>query len=291
MTQKQIQYFKAVCTSGSVTKAAETLFISRPVISRAIHDLESEVGAVLFIRTNDGLLLTEHGKALYTLFAEFTKSYELTIDKIHHMNKFQISRVLRIGITPTNGKCLIPEVYNLFNKTYPDICLYVTEASAAESADLTISGDVDFFITPHEVKGASVLGTRKLYESQFVFCTSKSGPLSKNKKVSLDEIAGLPMASLCVPIPSLLRLSNIVLSTSQQDLVRMAIAGGAVNAVLPYEMVEDWEGLVSIRLEPPLRYNVNLIWNKSVPHNSAFDDFMNYIDKNDVFKSEIQPKR
>lgn len=286
MTQKQILYFNAVCSSGSVTKAAEELFVSRPVISRALHELEEEIGAVLFLRTNSGLILTEQGNALHMLFKEFTRSYDVTLERVHHLNSYRASRVLRVGITPTNGKRFYPDFYRSLHAAYGDIRLQVTEVPAKETMALVLNNEADICFTPTEIDTASFLGYTKLYDSHFVFCAADSGPYAGVQSVVLTDIENLPMAALNSPMPRSFHFNNVVLNTSQQDLVRMAVACGDAHAVLPLEMVEDWDGVAAIPLEPCTKYSVKLIWNKAVPHNSAFDDFMTFVNNYDLSKLE-----
>lgn len=53
MTSKQVEYFLRVCTCRNIAAAAEELFVSRPVISKAILTLEEEVGTPLFLRSKE----------------------------------------------------------------------------------------------------------------------------------------------------------------------------------------------------------------------------------------------
>ena len=62
MTFQQLQYLLEVHQTGSISKAAENLFISRPAISLSISNLESELGYPLFIRTQNGLIPTPQGQ-------------------------------------------------------------------------------------------------------------------------------------------------------------------------------------------------------------------------------------
>lgn len=62
MTFQQLQYLLEVHQTGSITKAAENLFISRPAISLCISNLEAELGYPLFIRTQSGLIPTPQGQ-------------------------------------------------------------------------------------------------------------------------------------------------------------------------------------------------------------------------------------
>ena len=71
MTLKQIEFYEAVCQAGNVTAAAQQLYVSRSVISRAIQELEDELDIQLFVRGRNGMELTEYGKTLRNLLSQF----------------------------------------------------------------------------------------------------------------------------------------------------------------------------------------------------------------------------
>ena len=63
--RRVLKYFLAVCTAGSITEAAERLFISRQALSLAIAGIEKELDTVLFVRSKHGVELTREGRAFY----------------------------------------------------------------------------------------------------------------------------------------------------------------------------------------------------------------------------------
>ena len=67
--ERDIDYVIAVAECGSISQAAEVLYISQPSLSRYLSSLENELGVALFIRTIDGTELTEAGK----LYVEYAK--------------------------------------------------------------------------------------------------------------------------------------------------------------------------------------------------------------------------
>ena len=62
MTIQQLQYVMEISRTGSVSKAAKTLFLSQPNLSNAIKNLENELGITIFKRTNKGILLSAEGE-------------------------------------------------------------------------------------------------------------------------------------------------------------------------------------------------------------------------------------
>ena len=64
MTLQQLNYLVTVAECGSITEAAERLFISQPSLSAAIHNLEKEMGVTAFVRSNKGVIVTREGEEL-----------------------------------------------------------------------------------------------------------------------------------------------------------------------------------------------------------------------------------
>ena len=64
MEYKQLEFFLAVCEQSSFRRAAETCFVSQQAISKSLANLEQELGVQLFVRSSDGVTLTEAGRLL-----------------------------------------------------------------------------------------------------------------------------------------------------------------------------------------------------------------------------------
>ena len=65
MDLKSLRAFKKVCETGSISKAADALYITQPGLSKSMARLEAECGHQLFERTSKGVMLTPYGRALY----------------------------------------------------------------------------------------------------------------------------------------------------------------------------------------------------------------------------------
>lgn len=76
MTIQQIQYLIEIERSGSYSKAAKKLFVSQPVLSVAMKKLEQELGFELFVRTSQGVVMSEHGYAVLDYANTLLKSYQ-----------------------------------------------------------------------------------------------------------------------------------------------------------------------------------------------------------------------
>lgn len=79
MRLEQLQYFLEIATSGSISIAAENLYISQSALSRSIKGLEEELGVQLFLRAVDGVRLTAAGEKLLPYMREvLSKAQDLS---------------------------------------------------------------------------------------------------------------------------------------------------------------------------------------------------------------------
>lgn len=96
MTLNQLEYFCAVCRYHSITRAAESLFVSQPTISTSIRNLEKEFHLRLFTHGQNRITLTNDGSLFY-------KKAEYILHRAHEMytdfsDKDTNKAPLRIGI-------------------------------------------------------------------------------------------------------------------------------------------------------------------------------------------------
>ena len=62
MTLQQLKYAITVAQTGTITEAAEKLYISQPSLTNAIHELEKEMNIEIFTRTNKGIIISKDGE-------------------------------------------------------------------------------------------------------------------------------------------------------------------------------------------------------------------------------------
>ena len=74
MTARHLQIFVEIYRTGSITKAAQNLFLTQPAVTRALHETEAHYGVQLFERMNRRLRVTESGRR-FSLRAQFTTKY------------------------------------------------------------------------------------------------------------------------------------------------------------------------------------------------------------------------
>ena len=80
MNLELYRIFYSIANHGSISKAAEHLYITQPAVSRSIRQLEEEMGCTLFVRTRKGVRLTQEGEILYQ-YIEHSLNFLTTDEK------------------------------------------------------------------------------------------------------------------------------------------------------------------------------------------------------------------
>jgi LysR family transcriptional regulator, transcriptional activator of the cysJI operon len=114
-----LHVFRLVARFGSVTKAAQALFISQPAVSAHLRSLEQHYGESLFERTPRGMLLTPTGKAfseqVNTLFAVY-EDLPSAVDVVRGRVQGEVS----VAASSTPGAYYVPKLLQRFQEQYPD---------------------------------------------------------------------------------------------------------------------------------------------------------------------------
>lgn len=190
MNSDQLRQFKAIADTGSLTKAAEQLYITQPALSMALAKLEDEVARPLFVRKGKNLQITENGIKLL----EYSNRIIDVLDEAENyfnMNNHQGTITLcRIGGTAIS---LLTEGCYLL----PDIRLVSSVVPNDEIASVMSSGSVDLVIADQKhIKSVLNKYTRSLllYHQQLLLSVPLDSELASRTEISVQELVGLEIA-------------------------------------------------------------------------------------------------
>jgi DNA-binding transcriptional LysR family regulator len=145
MYSRDIEYILAIYEEGSITKAAEKLFLTQPALSRYIINLENRLDAHLFDRSTIPLSLTQYGRAYVKIATKIRNlCYELknTLTDLKDMK----TGSLKFGIPQLRGEYYLPILLPRFKAIYPDITLEIEVGSSLYLEECVLKGKVEFII-------------------------------------------------------------------------------------------------------------------------------------------------
>ena len=149
MELRTLQYFLAVTKEENITRAAESLHISQPYLSKQLMDLENELGKQLLIRGKRKITLTEDGIILRKRAEEILSLVKKTEADLSSDN-LQISGEITIGGNPT---MTVLNTASLLRSQYPDVYFQFYSSDAIDVLEHLEHGSIDFaiFLEPIDI--------------------------------------------------------------------------------------------------------------------------------------------
>ena len=179
----------AVAQSGSMSRAANALAVSHPVVSRSISDLEHALGVRLLERTRRGVELTEPGRAMlnrsYAAFDELregVKDIELLTDPA--------AGEVRIGTTPPLAASFLATVVDRMVKRYPRMVFHIVIDDGERHRTGLSDRRLDLLVFRKSTTPAHELNFETLFESQYVVAAGKDNSWVGRRRVTLADLAG-----------------------------------------------------------------------------------------------------
>lgn len=140
-----IKYFTMSLYIGSISKAANFLYISQPAVTKSIKKLEEELSITLFYRTPKGVTLTENGRLFFEFIKNGVESFINGEHKLTSINNLETG-VLRIGASSTVTKYFLLPYIEKFHKEYPKIDISITNHLTSTMISLLKNGSLDLLV-------------------------------------------------------------------------------------------------------------------------------------------------
>lgn len=188
MDLRQIRYFITVAEERNITRAAEKLNLSQPPLSRALMELEDELGCTLLIRGKRHVTLTPEGLALKRRGEQLLALSDITKAEISEM-KNGMSGTLYLGHVDSGGPSLAAEWIQSFSRSFPNVTYNLWCGTVDDLTDRLRSGLLDLAITLSP-SSSDLLEGIPVFSESWIAIIPKSHPIARSKKdtVSMNEL-------------------------------------------------------------------------------------------------------
>lgn len=233
MDIRVLKYFLAVTKEGSITAAANALYLTQPTLSRQLKELEEELGKKLFHRSNQRIALTEEGVLLRKRAEEIlalvhkTKAEFVGLDEI-------IGGYIHIACGETEIIKYIARIAKEIQQEYPRIQFHFYSGNAEYVTERLDKGLVDFGIVIEPVDVSKYHHLKMPSNDSWGLLMRRDSPLALNESVCIKDLLTLPI--IC----------------SRQLLTQ----------TLPKNNVTNWFGEIASQLTIVATYN--LIFNATI---------------------------
>jgi len=194
MNLHQLRFVReAVRQNFNLTEAAKALYTSQPGVSKAIIELEEELGIDIFTRHGKRIRgLTEPGRAVL-------KSVELIMQEIDGLKRIgkefaaQDTGSFVIATTHTQARYSLPKIVHAFTQKYPKVRLSLLQGNPKQVAEMVLKDQADLAIATESIANIDGLVSIPCYQWEHVVVVPPEHPLLKSKALTLEEIAAFPL--------------------------------------------------------------------------------------------------
>jgi LysR family transcriptional regulator, cys regulon transcriptional activator len=186
---------EAVRRNLNLTEAAKSLHTSQPGVSKAIIELEEELGVEIFARHGKRLKrVTEPGQHVL-------KSIELIMREVGNLKRIgeqfsaQDSGTLSIATTHTQARYVLPIPVARLREAYPKVSVSLHQGSPDQVARMVLDEVAEIGIATESLSDYPDIVTLPCYEWQHVLVLPLSHPLVKKERVTLEDIAAEPLVT------------------------------------------------------------------------------------------------
>ena len=240
---------EAVRRDLNLTETAKALFTSQPGISKAILDLEAELGIDIFARHGKRLRrITEPGRLVLQSIEAIMREVG-NLKRVGEEYSMQDAGTLSIATTHSQARYFLPEPVALLRKRFPKVNISLHQGSPDQVARMVIEEVADVGLATESLAGFDGLVTLPCYEWRHAVVMPAGHPLAQLERISLEDLAVLPLVSYHPSFSGRSRLDqafaarnlkpNIVLEAIDADVIKTYVRVGLGVGIVAEIAVRD----------------------------------------------------
>ncbi|MCI8742515.1 MAG: LysR family transcriptional regulator [Lachnospiraceae bacterium] len=145
MQLKELRYIVTLADEGSVSRAADRLYMAQSSLSEFLQQYEAELGVSLFVRTSRGVRPTAAGSLFVDNARTILKHYRLVQAQLDDMADLKVGTVI-FGISSFRGRHMVPRLLKAFHDKYPGIQVKLVEGNSMALEEMLVEGSLDLAI-------------------------------------------------------------------------------------------------------------------------------------------------
>ncbi len=271
MEIRVLRYFLEIAREGNMSRAAETLHVSQPTLSKQMKELEQELGKKLFVRNSAGITLTDEGMLLRKRAEDILDMVDKTADEFKALDDITGGEV-HIGCAESCQIKYLARAIKTFKERYPMFRYHLTSGNTEQVAERLDRGLIDFAVIV-EPPNLSKYNYLEIPETDtWGMVMRKEDPLSEKDRINVEDLSGLDLicsaqgmkfdiARWCGERADMLNLSGTVnLAYNGSVFVKEGL-----GYMLTFDRLVDTGAdseLCFRPLDPPLETRMFVIWKK-----------------------------
>ena len=271
MEIRVLRYFLEIAREGNMSRAAETLHVTQPTLSRQIKELEQELGKKLFRRGSASLSLTDEGMLLRKRAEDILDMVDKTADEFRALDDIAGGEV-RVGCAESHQIKYLARTIKAFRERYPLFRYHLTSGNTEQVTERLDRGLIDLAVIV-EPPNLSRYNYLEVPEADiWGLVMKRDDPLARKEGIRAEDLAGLPLIcsaqGMEFDIPRWCGEQADALNLS--GTVNLAYNGSVfvkegLGYLLTFDRLVDTSpgsGLCFRPLEPRLETRMYVIWKK-----------------------------
>jgi DNA-binding transcriptional LysR family regulator len=298
MDIKQLSYLLEIAKQLNFTKAAESLHLTQPTLSKMVRHIEDELGVTLFDRSGKYIKLTDAGIAAVRQIKVINQSVQDLFTSLNDVSNLRTGSI-RIGLPPVIGTVFFPSVVAKFQREYPQIDFHIVEEGAKKVESRILEGHLDLGVVVAPVDNAN-FEIMPYLDEELALILHESHPLAGKPSVALLELRKEPF--ILFPDGFAVRKHimqacskvgfepRVTYESSHWDLLAEMVAAHTGISILPQAICckINNPSVKTIRLtDPTIPWNLIIIWHKDKYQSYAMREFKRFISMTAIVKTPI----
>lgn len=277
----KLRIFVTAAENGSLSAAAERLFMSQPAVSQHIHELEAVLGTPLLTRSHRGVSLTEAGQVFYRYAQRLlTLAAEASQAVAAFTNGEQPT--LKVAATPGISTYLLPGWLAAFRERHPEVMTVTQTAITPEITAQALGQHIDLGIVEGELDETdAALNVQLLSEAAQYLITGPTHPFASRSELPWEALRDVPFVARQPNSQTRIWLDQAMLAhgvsprvvaefDSPEPIKRLVMTSNVVSILPSYAVREEVATgkLHALELRPPLRRAIRALWSRVKPPSS-----------------------
>ncbi|OTG97009.1 LysR family transcriptional regulator [Acinetobacter sp. ANC 4654] len=267
MNLAAFEAFVKVMETGSISMAADLLFITQPAVTKRIHSLEEYFGVKLFESAGRGVQATH---AAHSLLPK-VKNWLNELGDIHHTlshEQGQVQGKLKIGTSHHIGLHHLPNHLRNYVQTFPEVTLDVHFVDSEQAHEKVLAGDLELAFLTLPPQGDARLSYVNIWDDPLVFVAASFHPLANQKNLQLEDLIRypslLPAAQTYTSQITLAEFEKrglkpkVSMSNNPLESIRMLASIGLGWSVLPKTLINQDLQQLDINFE--MHRQLGMVW-------------------------------
>ncbi len=277
MNFRKLRYFCVVAEEGSISRAAEKLYVAQPALSRQITELEGEVGTPLLQRLPRGIALTAAGKVFFEDANKLLAQMAQTKERALLASRGKIGS-LTIGLIEYfSWHLAIVQPIRLFREEHLDVSMQLSTWKASlDIQKQIIEGELDCGFGFNRSKADAHLAGLPVLSVSFLLAVPAHSPLAKRKSIRMAELAREPFVWIprevapthydrCLMMCNEAGFSPQIAQTATTESGRLSLVAAGVGCAIITSAGAIWkpEQVALLNLEDvDQKIDLELVWNR-----------------------------